>query len=95
MGIVINHHTVIGNNVNISQFLNIGTNHDTPALICDETYIGPQCCVVEDAVRGTGAFIGAGAVVTSDIPARTTAVGVPAKVVNHTPHSYIGNPFKP
>ena len=33
MCIVINEGTIIGNNVNISQFLNIGTNENTPALL--------------------------------------------------------------
>lgn len=35
MCIVINEGTIIGNNVNISQFLNIGTNENTPAIIGD------------------------------------------------------------
>ena len=38
------------------------------------TVIGP-CCIGENAV------VGAGAVVVSDIPSRTFAVGVPAKVI--------------
>lgn len=83
MCIVINGRTIIGNNVNVSQFLNIGTNNTTPAKIGDNVYLGPHVSVVEDVEIGHAATIGAGAVVTKDIPANATAVGVPAKVLNY------------
>lgn len=82
MGIVINGDTKIGNNVNVSQFMNIGTNHGTPAVIGDNVYIGLGTCIVEDVSIGNNATIGAGAVVTKDIPADATAAGVPARVLN-------------
>lgn len=88
--IVINGGTVIGNNVNISQFVNIGTNHDTPALIGDNVYIAPHVCIVEDVVIGNDSSIGAGAVVTKNIPDNATAVGVSAKVINYNnPGRYV------
>ena len=40
LGAVINPLTIIGNNCNISQFLSIGSNHGTPAIIGDNVYIG-------------------------------------------------------
>ena len=80
--ITVNKGTVIGNNVNLTQFLNIGTNHNTPAIIGDNVYIGPQVCIVEDVKIGNNSSIGAGAIVTKDIPENATAVGVPAKVLN-------------
>lgn len=86
MGIVINRGTKIGNNCNISQFLNIGSNKGTPATIGDNVYIGPSVCIVEDVKIGDNATIGAGAVVTRDIPAGTTAAGVPAKVISDRSH---------
>jgi len=91
---VVNGGTIIGNNCNLSQFLNIGTNHNTPAIIGDNVYIGPMVCIVEDVAIGSNATIGAGSVVVKSIPANSTAVGVPAKVVNYNnPSRYINNQY--
>lgn len=87
---VINGGTIIGNNVNISQFLNIGTNHNKPAIIGDNVYIGPSVCIVEDVKIGNNSSIGAGAVVTKDVPENSTVAGVPAKVLNYNnPGRYV------
>ncbi len=79
---VVNPGTIIGNNVNLSQFVNIGTNHNTPAIIGDNVYIAPHVSIVEDVKIGNNVSIGAGAVVTKDIPENATAAGVPAKILN-------------
>ena len=95
MCVVINPATVIGNNVNISQFLSIGSNHGTPAIIGDNVYIGPNVSIVEQVKIGTNSTIGAGAVVTRDIPQNSTAVGSPAKVLNYdNPGRYVGSRWK-
>ena len=88
---VINSGTIIGNNVNLSQFLNIGTNHSTPAVIGDNVYIGPNVCIVEDVKIGSNSCIGAGAVVVKDVPENATVAGVPAKVISYKEHNYILN----
>lgn len=94
MCIVINPKTKIGNNCNISQFLNIGSNHDTPAEIGDNVYIGPHVCIVENVKIGNNATIGAGAIVTHDIPENATAVGCPALPINfNSPGRYIRNKY--
>lgn len=80
---VINGGTIIGNNVNISQFLNIGSNHKTPAIIGDNVYIGPHVCIVENVSIGNNATIGAGAVVTKDVTENATFAGVPARLLNY------------
>ena len=92
VGIVINGGTTIGNNVNISQFLSIGTNKRTPATIGDNVYIGPNVCIVEDVKIGSNTTIAAGAVVIRDIPENSTAVACPAKVIGENKHpEYVHN----
>lgn len=89
---VINEETIIGNNVNLSQFLNIGTNNDTPAIIGDMVYIGPHVCIVEEVHVGSQASIGAGAVVVKDVARNATVVGVPAHEINkNNPGRFIKN----
>jgi serine O-acetyltransferase len=77
VGVVINSGTIIGQNCNISQFLSIGTVYSTPAAIGDFVYIGPHVSIVEDVHIGNHVKIGAGCVVTKDVPDNATAVGVP------------------
>ena len=92
--IVINGGTVIGNNVNLAQFLNIGTNHHTPAIIGDNVYFGPHVSIVENVKIGNNSSIGAGAVVIKDVPENATVAGVPAKVLNYNnPGRYIYRPW--
>ena len=95
MCIVINGKTEIGNNVNISQFVNIGSNATNEyATIGNNVYIGPHVSIVGHVTIGDNVTIGAGSVVTKDIPANATAVGVPAKVIGYDkPARYIKNPF--
>jgi serine O-acetyltransferase len=88
--LVVNPTTVIGHNVNLSQFTTIGANGGTQAAeIGDNVYIGPNVCIVNHVVIGHNATIGAGSVVTKNIPANATAVGNYAKVIhfNHAGQS--------
>lgn len=85
---------VIGNNCNLSQFVTIGSNVRQSATIGDNVYIGPGVCVVEKLSIGDRATIGAGSVVTRDVPANATAVGSPAKPIStDRPGFYIQNPW--
>ncbi len=52
-----------------------------PIIIEDHAWLGVGVIVLDGVRIGEGAVIGAGSVVTRDIPAGTIAVGVPAKVV--------------
>ncbi len=52
-----------------------------PVIIEDEVWLGAGVCVLPGVRLGRGCIIGAGAVVTGDIPAHAIAVGVPARVV--------------
>ena len=93
--LVCNETAVIGNNCNLSQWTTIGTNEGSAAVIGDNVYIGPSCCIVEHVRIGNNVTIGAGAVVTKDIPDNATAAGNYAKVLNYDrPGRYIANQWK-
>jgi len=93
--IVIHGDTIIGDNVNVSQFVNIGSNDNHFAVIGNNVYIGPHVSIIGGVHIGDNASIGAGAVVTKDVPENATVVGVPAKVINYNnPGRYILNPFE-
>lgn len=93
--IVISPSAKIGNNVNLSQFTTIGSNLGQAATIGDNTYIGPNVCIVEDVRIGNNVTIGAGSVVTKDIPDNATAAGNYAKVLNYNdPGRFVKNRWK-
>lgn len=50
-------------------------------IIEDDVWLGFGCIVLEDVHIGSGAVIGAGAVVTKNIPSESIAVGRPALVI--------------
>lgn len=52
-----------------------------PIVIDDNVWIGEMVCILGGVHIGRGSVIGAGAVVTKDIPAYSLAVGSPAKVI--------------
>jgi acetyltransferase-like isoleucine patch superfamily enzyme len=49
----------------------------------EDCWLGTNVVVLPGVTIGRGAVVGAGAVVTKDIPAYSIALGVPAKVVGH------------
>jgi acetyltransferase-like isoleucine patch superfamily enzyme len=82
----------IGNNVNISHYTLIQTlTHDAqspsfaclerPVTIGDHVWIGARALICPGVSIGEGAVIGAGAVVTRDVPAFAVAAGNPARVI--------------
>ena len=52
-----------------------------PVRIGDDVWIGGNVTILPGVTIGDRAVIGAGSVVTEDIPADSVAVGVPARVV--------------
>lgn len=87
----------IGNHVNLAQGIVVsGLNHgfDNPdkridehrvktsmIVIEDDVWVGANCVITAGVRIGSHSVIGAGSVVTKDVPAHSLAVGSPAKVI--------------
>lgn len=54
-----------------------------PIKICDDAWIGMNVIILKGVTIGEGAVVGAGSVVTKDVPAWTVVAGNPAKVVKN------------
>jgi acetyltransferase-like isoleucine patch superfamily enzyme len=54
-----------------------------PVVIEDHVWIGSKAIVLPGVRIGSRAVIGAGSIVTKDIPPRTVAAGNPARVLRH------------
>jgi len=52
-----------------------------PIVIEDHVFIGMNCLILKGVRVGTGSVIGAGSIVTRDVPAGVIAAGNPAKVL--------------
>lgn len=52
-----------------------------PVTIEDDVFIGLQCLILKGVTLGQGCVVGAGSVVTRDVPAGAIVAGNPAKVV--------------
>jgi acetyltransferase-like isoleucine patch superfamily enzyme len=66
-----NFHTIVGDNRPVSE----------PIVIQDHVLIGTNAMILKGVTIGEGAVICAGALVKKDIPPRTLAGGVPAKIL--------------
>ena len=93
---------VIGDNVMIGpQVMIIAKNHniddvDIPmnkqgerakgVKICDDVWIGARAIILDGVTVGGGSVVGAGAVVTKDVPSRSIVGGVPARVIKTRGH---------
>ncbi len=92
MGVVIGETTEIGNNVTLYQGVTLGgtgkqggKRHPT---LGDHVVVGVGASVLGAITVGRGARIGGGAVVVKDVPAYSTAIGVPARIVaTHDPET--------
>ena len=80
-GIVIHDDAVIGEDCMIMQQVTIGQLAEAGAPdIGAHVYIGAGAKVLGAVVVGDRARIGANAVVLADVPAGSTAVGIPARI---------------
>jgi sugar O-acyltransferase (sialic acid O-acetyltransferase NeuD family) len=76
-GASIDHHCRIGDHVHVAPGVRLGGNVE----IGDGALVGIGAIVLPGTKVGAWATVGAGAVVTKDVAARTTVVGVPARVL--------------
>jgi len=84
-GIIIGAFAVIGDEVTIMQDVTIGRKSETPdraPRIGRGVVLSSGATVIGDISIGDFAKIGAGSVVTADVPDGCTAVGVPARLTN-------------
>lgn len=65
----------------IAEERNQGLESGKPITIQDNVWIGGSVVLCPGVTIGEGSVIGAGSVVTKDIPARVVAVGNPARVI--------------
>ena len=85
MGVVIGETSIVGDDVTLYQGVTLGgtgkergKRHPT---LEERVVVGGGAAILGAVTIGAGAKIGAGAVVLRDVPAHTTAVGVPARAV--------------
>ena len=87
-GIVVGETSVIEDNVSILQQVTLGgtgnEQGDRHPKIKSGVLISTGAKVLGNISIGEGAKIGAGSVVLKDVPAHTTVVGVPARIVGET-----------
>ncbi len=58
-----------------------------PVVIEDDVFVGMHCLILKGVTIGTGSVVGAGSVVTRDVPAHCVVAGNPAQVVRQATDS--------
>ena len=71
----------IGKNVYVNHLVTVGEKDDKKPIIEDGVELHANCIVIGGITIGKNARIGAGAVVTKDVPENAIAVGNPAKII--------------
>lgn len=84
-GIFIHSNAVIGSNCTLRQGVTIGNRGDNQyaPVIGDNVDIGAYAQILGDVRVGNNCKIGAMTLVIADIPDNATAVGIPARIINH------------
>lgn len=85
MAVVIHKNSIIGDNCIIGTSVVLGGRHEkNPGgpILGNNVYIGTGAKIIGPVKIGNNCKIGANAVVMIDMPDNSTAVGIPAKIVN-------------
>jgi serine O-acetyltransferase len=87
-GVIVHARAVIGDDCLFMQQVTIGQLADGAVpIIGSDVYVGAGAKILGGVAIGDHARIGANAVVLSDVPAHSTAVGVPARIRPRSSHS--------
>lgn len=78
-GCTVDHHNRIGDHAHIAPGVHLGGE----VAVGEGAFLAIHSSVIPRRSVGAWSMIGAGSVVTKDIPAHVTAVGVPARVMGH------------
>lgn len=83
-GIVVHDDAVLGPNVTLRQGVTIGkaTDDGLPPILLAGVNVGAGAIIIGELIVGTGAVVGAGAVVVKSVPAHSTVVGNPARIIS-------------
>jgi serine O-acetyltransferase len=85
MGVVIGETAEIGDDVTLYQGVTIGgtslSHGKRHATLRDRVVVGSNASVLGNIVVGSDSRVGAGSVVTKDVPPDSTVIGVPARLV--------------
>jgi len=78
--------TIIGDRVGIMHDVTLGTAgpREGAPMVGNDVFIGAGAKVLGPVKIGDGAWIAANSLVLQDVPAGTTAIGVPAKILRMT-----------
>jgi putative colanic acid biosynthesis acetyltransferase WcaB len=85
--LVIHPATQIGKNVTLRHCVTLGNKRDTfgAPILEDGVDVGANAIIIGEITIGRNAVIGAGAVVTKDVPAGAVVAGNPAVIIKYIP----------
>ncbi len=87
IGVVVNSAVRGGRNVWLESSVVIGENRGRFPVLGDDVFIGSGAKVIGGVNVGSGARVGANAVVLHDVAPGQTVVGIPAKPLQRTPEA--------